>query len=254
MAIPILTSGLIHHYNSCLARMLVYDGEHEARRIIRDHHRYVVVQQATGVPWYLIGALHELECSGSFQKHLHNGDWLIRQTVNVPAGRGPFASWEASAIDALVIKRHRWAGLTWRYWHELLFAAESYNGLGYLFHWPDVPSPYLWGRTNLHAYGKYTADGPDGFSLIATTAQTGVAPIIRRVFEMAADWVTPLELADPGPAVGPFDQGAGRFEGARLQRYLNEFPGERLAIDGWIGPKTRARWAEIYSAMDNRPK
>lgn len=71
-----------------------------ARRIIGNRPRYDAVSRATGVPWYVIGILHALECDFSFEKHLHNGDPLARATVRAPKGRGPFASWEASAIDA----------------------------------------------------------------------------------------------------------------------------------------------------------
>src|SRR6266446_9894498 len=49
--------------------------------------RYVEVWQVTGVPAKFIGVMHHLEASGSFLRHLHNGDLLTGRTVNAPAGR-----------------------------------------------------------------------------------------------------------------------------------------------------------------------
>ena len=67
--------------------------------------RYDQVANATGVPWYVIGIIHEMEGGLNFTTHLHNGDPLTRRTVQVPAGRPPTGmppfQWEESAIDAL---------------------------------------------------------------------------------------------------------------------------------------------------------
>lgn len=76
-------------------------------KIIAAEQRYRAVQAATGVPWYFIGALHMRESGCNFAGVLHNGDRIIGTgglTTRVPAGRGPFATWEASAVDALKLK------------------------------------------------------------------------------------------------------------------------------------------------------
>ncbi len=65
---------------------------------------YTPVEAKTGVPWYVVGIIHSLECSFAPKKHLHNGDPLGAQTKRVPAGRPktpPFDNWVHSAIDAL---------------------------------------------------------------------------------------------------------------------------------------------------------
>ena len=53
--------------------------------------RYRAVATVTDVPWHVIAVLHQMECSGSFDKHLHNGDPLSARTVRVPANRPPGA-------------------------------------------------------------------------------------------------------------------------------------------------------------------
>src|SRR5688572_19234705 len=78
-----------------------------ADKIIAAESRYRAVQNATGVPWFYIGALHMRESSCNFAGVLHNGDQIIgtgRLTYRVPAGRGPFSTWEEAAVDALKLK------------------------------------------------------------------------------------------------------------------------------------------------------
>jgi lysozyme family protein len=75
----------------------------------------------------------------------------------VPAGRGPFSSWEEAAIDAL-LNCHPYLGKR-KDWSlaGVLIGLELYNGLGYAN--KGVPSPYLWAGTNQYTSGKYVADG-----------------------------------------------------------------------------------------------
>ena len=95
----------------------------------------------------------ESDCD--FDTYLGNGEPLDEVTTLVPAGRGPFDSWEEGAIDALT-----YDGLTevtdWRL-EKMLFHLEKYNGLGY--HNKGLPSPYLWAGTTIQEPGKYVADG-----------------------------------------------------------------------------------------------
>lgn len=130
-----------------------------------------------GVPWWWIAAIHNLESSGSFDKHLHNGDSLKRRTVRVPAGRprsgSPPFTWEQSAADALGMK-----SLTgWKDWTipAALYQAERYNGWGYRRFHPNVLSPYLWSGTQHYSRGKYVADGK--WSASASSAQVGAAAL-----------------------------------------------------------------------------
>jgi lysozyme family protein len=152
--------------------------EEMARKVLASFPRYDEVQRKTGVPWYLVGAIHLRESSGRFDRCFHNGDPLPGPTTHVPAGRGPFPSWESSAVDALTL-----LGL-----HHLkidgpiqaLVVAEQFNGLGYRRH--GVYSPYLWAGTN-HSLeiGKFTADGK--FDPLAPEKQVGVAAVIHLLLE-----------------------------------------------------------------------
>jgi lysozyme family protein len=59
------------------------------RAIARGRPRYDKVANATGVTWYVIAIIHEMEASLKFTTHLHHGDPLTDRTVQVPAGRPP---------------------------------------------------------------------------------------------------------------------------------------------------------------------
>jgi len=150
--------------------------------IFAQQPRYeAVANKLVSVPWYFIGCLHNMECSLSFLRHLHNGDWLRKQTVNVPAGRplrwSPPGTWEESAWDAMEMKGLR----TWAHWDVagMLFQAERFNGFGYRLYHPEVRSPYLWAGSAHYAGGKYVADGK--WSSTARSEQLGVGVLLRRM-------------------------------------------------------------------------
>src|SRR5262245_15864575 len=75
-----------------------------ARRMVASNAkaRYQAVSAKTSVPWAVIAVIHERECSQDWTGSLAQGDPWNRVSVHVPAGRGPFKSWEEAAIDALV--------------------------------------------------------------------------------------------------------------------------------------------------------
>lgn len=150
-------------------------------RILSNRQRYEAVDEKTGVPWYVIAGLHNMESSGSFQMHLHEGSSLKFRTRYVPKGRpitgNPPFTWEYSAIDALTFDK---MGLV--RWSELdatLYASERYNGIGYLKYHPTVPTPYLWSYTTVERPGKYVADGK--WSSTARSSQVGIAAIWKRM-------------------------------------------------------------------------
>lgn len=118
--------------------------------------QYLAVQALTGVPWAVIAVIHEREASQSWRGSLAQGDPWDKVSVHVPAGRGPFKSWEAAAVDALVhcppfaARNKDWtigAALT---------VLEEYNGLGYAMR--GKPSPYVWSGTDQYIKGKYIRD------------------------------------------------------------------------------------------------
>nr|QIP10973.1 hypothetical protein HAV00_20820 [Bradyrhizobium symbiodeficiens] len=128
-----------------------------ALRLYKAKARYQAVERETGVPWPAIAVIHERESSQDWRASLAQGDPWSRVSVHVPAGRGPFASWEAAAIDALVkcppyLARHRDWSIA-----AALTALETYNGIGYAAR--GLPSPYLWSGTNQYRAGKYVRDG-----------------------------------------------------------------------------------------------
>ena len=100
----------------------------------------------------MIAAIHRRESDCDFDTYLGNGEPLDEVTTLVPAGRGPFDTWEEGAIDALT-----YDGLTevtdWRL-EKMLFHLEKYNGLGYHNKTPPLPSPYLWAGTNIQEPGS----------------------------------------------------------------------------------------------------
>jgi lysozyme family protein len=150
-------------------------------RIVSNRSRYEAVERATGVPWHVTAALHNMECGGSFLRHLHEGSPLTGRTRYVPKGRPkdgvpPFA-WEVSAVDAL--RYDRMVAVQWNSIARALQACEAYNGTGYQRFHPEVPTPYLWSGTNLYVRGKYVADGK--WSSTAVSAQVGVAAIWKRM-------------------------------------------------------------------------
>lgn len=151
--------------------------QYTADKIILFKDRYLFVQKETGIPWQMIGCIHNLEASFNFKTCLHNGDPLGYKTVHVPIGRGPFFTWEQAAIDAL--KMHNTDTIKdWKISQALKFC-ERYNGLGYMNKHPEVKSPYIWSGTTHYSKGKYVADGK--FDSEAVSKQIGVAAALLKM-------------------------------------------------------------------------
>jgi lysozyme family protein len=130
-----------------------------ARRLVASSAkaRYREVAAKTGVPWAVVAVIHERECSQDWRGSIAQGDPWDCVSVHVPAGRGPFKSWEEAAIDALVYcvpyaARNR----DWSIGGALT-KLEEYNGLGYAAR--KLPSPYIWSGTDQYTAGKYVRDG-----------------------------------------------------------------------------------------------
>jgi lysozyme family protein len=170
------------------------DADKFAARIIANEARYRKTEAKTGVPWFFIGALHMRESSCNFSGVLHNGENIIgtgKKTKLVPAGRGPFASWEEAAEDALKLKGlHKING--WPI-ERMGFEAERYNGFGYTSR--GINSPYLWAGSNHQQPGKYVADGK--FDPKAVDKQLGVMTVIKRICEMRPDVAAQIEGSTP---------------------------------------------------------
>ena len=146
-------------------------------RIMANSTRYQAVDSTTHVPWYVIGGLHNMESSGSFRHHLHEGSPLSGRTRWVPKGRpktgNPPFTWEESAKDALLYDKM--GAVNWASLDATLYACERYNGTGYLRYHKSTPTPYLWAKTSIERPGKYVSDGK--WSSTARSQQIGIAAI-----------------------------------------------------------------------------
>lgn len=152
-----------------------------ADRIVKYRARYEAVAARSKVPWYVISGLHNMEASGAFTKHLHEGSPLTGRTRWVPKGRPltgkPPFTWEESASDALTYDRM--GSKNWSSLGDALSAVEGYNGWGYKKYHPATPTPYLWAATTVERPGKYVGDGK--WSSTARSGQAGVAAIWKEL-------------------------------------------------------------------------
>jgi lysozyme family protein len=156
-----------------------------ARRLVAPEAkaRYQAVSARTRVPWPVIAVIHERECAQNWSGSLAQGDPWNKVSIHVPAGRGPFASWEEAAVDALVnCPPHAARNKDWSI-GSALTKLEEYNGLGYAAR--GRPSPYIWSGTDQYKSGKYVRDGvydPD-----AIDGQLGCAGLLTAMMALDPD-------------------------------------------------------------------
>jgi lysozyme family protein len=161
-----------HWENAKLTRNFASVAKHLVEPLAKG--RYQTVEAKTGVPWFVIAVIHERESSQDWTGSLAQGDPWNRVSVHVPAGRGPFKSWEEGAIDALVNCPPFAARNKDRSIGGLLTMLEQYNGLGYASR--GLPSPYVWSGTDQYKSGKYVRDGV--FDPNAVDQQLGCAGLL----------------------------------------------------------------------------
>ncbi len=211
--------------------------------LLKNRKRYESVADELGIPWYFIAAIHNLESSRRFTRHLHNGDPLTTRTKQVPAGRPkrgkPPFTWEESAVDALKFRK-----LTRiKDWNlsRLLYEMEGYNGWGYRSYHPETLSPYLWGFSNHYHRGKYVSDGR--WSHTAVSSQCGGASLIRRLEEREI-----IEVGKKTRLKTPYLHHSSRKikRADDLQRFLNTFPEIYLRIDSNPGNKTSEAFKKVF--------
>jgi len=172
-----------------------------AKKLIAHKETYEAVETDTGVPWYVIAAWHNRESDANFKTQLAQGDPLGSVSTHVPAGRGPFSTWEEGAHDALVNLKHLDQITDWSP-ARICYETERYNGFGYRNNHPEVLSPYLWSFSNHYTAGKYIADGK--FSSSTVDKQCGAIPIMKRIVE--------LEGIDDDATVSPDAKGRSFWE------------------------------------------
>jgi|VirMetMinimDraft_7_1064189.scaffolds.fasta_scaffold08663_5 lysozyme family protein len=173
----------INHYQTLWETMVIKPEKMSTvywyiNKIEEGKGRYFSVSRSSGVPWQIIAVIHVLESGGDFRGVLHNGERIIgtgKKTRLVPAGRGPFETWEEAAIDALAIKKQP------EEWNivNALYYLERFNGLGYLRDRKKPHSPYLWSFSKHYFRGKYTSDG--NYSRTAVSKQCGAAVLLKKL-------------------------------------------------------------------------
>ncbi|MEO8256142.1 MAG: hypothetical protein ABI868_02240 [Acidobacteriota bacterium] len=228
------------------------------KTLLNARGRYEALGRPLTIPWYLIAVIHALEASGNFNCHLHNGDPLTARTVQEPPNRpvsgSPPFTWEASATDALRMKKLDQIA-DWSV-PRMLYQLEAYNGFGYRLRHPEVLTPYLWSYSGHYTKGKYVTDGT--FSATAVSKQCGAAVLLRRLAELGAIAFTPDGGLVAAPAaetpakavtaLGPLV----RFAPTRispdvenLQLLLNTFPGIFVKVDGVAGERTSDAFRKV---------
>lgn len=194
-----LVEGTVEWYRAAFSECQVDKGyekavEHDVALVLHGKDQYLVSQNDTGVLWWIIGGMHFKEASCDFAAILHNGQRGIigadamrhnRKSTIVPKGVGPFPSWRAATIDA--VKGSRWEKIR-KGSHdigEVLYAAERFNGTGYLSGaGKDETSPYLWARSSINDdFGKYTHDH-EFDPRAPTNKTTGFALIAKELLKM----------------------------------------------------------------------
>lgn len=164
----------------------------EAKFAVDNKSRYEPIANITEVPWPMIACIHRRESNADFNCYLGNGQPLDEETTIVPRGRGPFTGPNAffdGACDA--IAQMKWNKIIdWRL-EKQFYYCELFNGAGYYLH--GIPSPYIWGGTNIQEPGKYVADG--AFNPVVMDSQPGCAPLLQEIAKLDPSVVFTRETA-----------------------------------------------------------
>jgi lysozyme family protein len=217
-----------------------------AARLVAAKARYQSLYSQTSVPWPVIAVIHERECSQNWNLSIAQGDPWNAVSIHVPAGRGPFASWEEAAIDALTACQHM---DQWGHWDTIggvLTRLEMYNGLGYANLNPTAPSPYIWSRTSPYISGKYVAD--HNYDPTVVDSQEGCAPLLAAMMALDPSIATDFGWDVP-PAQPSLTGPDGTVHDTRwLQTALNQLGANPpLAVDGGWGNYTKAALTRYQS-------
>ena len=128
----------------------------KTKLMLSNQNRYKSISHTFTNPcltWDIVAVIHEMECSQNFNKYLGNGQSLDKVTTIVPAGRGPFATFEDGAIDALKLQGAD--KITDCSIGSILYFLEGYNGFGYE-EYHNMNSPYLWAGSNQYVNQLYS--------------------------------------------------------------------------------------------------
>lgn len=213
-----------------------------AKVAVANKGRYLAIARSAGMPdiaWVFIAVSHYRESSQDFSRSLAQGDPWNRVSTHVPAGRGPFQSFEDAAVDALVKCSPYAAKLKDWSIGGMLTNLERFNGTGYAAR--GVPSAYVWSGTDQYRSGKFVADGV--YDPNKVDAQLGVAGLIMVMMELDPS----IKFDGASPALQQSAQTSAQPTGAPpvrdgiwLQNSLNRLGANpKLELDGIVGPATR---------------
>jgi lysozyme family protein len=160
----------------------VQEFKNDAEFAIAHKNIYQRIQAKSNVEWYHIALLHRRESDADFNTYLGNGQSLAHRTTEVPAGRGPFTGLDAfynGALDALHLDKLDTVIPPWPI-EKILFYCEEFNGEGYNNH--GLPSPYIFGGTNIQLPGKFIRDHV--LDLKQIDPQPGCAPMLWMIGQL----------------------------------------------------------------------
>lgn len=193
-----LSEGTVSWYRAAYAIMTFDPGFDDeiawtANLVLNGCSRYEAVCKRVGWStdlWWIIGGIHYKEASCAWNKALHNGDEVIgngKKTYRVPAGRGPFSTWEDAAVDAITLNGGRWIKIkaAGSDIGEILYAVERFNGTGYISGAGRAEtSPYLWDMTSINdGVGRYVVDGKFDPNAKGNRS-AGFAAIVKRLEQL----------------------------------------------------------------------
>lgn len=211
-----------------------------AKMAVVNKDRYLAIARRAGMPdiaWVFIAVSHYRESSQDFSRSLAQGDPWNKVSIHVPAGRGPFQSFEDAAVDALVKCSPYAAKLKDWSIAGILTNLERFNGLGYAA--MGKPSAYVWSGTDQYVKGKFVADGVYDPSKV--DAQLGVAGLILTMMQLdpSIKFDGPAQIASQAASAAPTGAQPVR-DGVWIQNNLNRLGANpKLDLDGVVGPATR---------------
>jgi lysozyme family protein len=226
--------------NAKLTRGRAPEFKAPAQKAVNNKARYQSIEARTGVSWIFIAVSHYRESTQNFSRSLAQGDPWNKVSVRVPAGRGPFASFEDAAVDALVnCAPHAARNRDWSIGGKLTLL-EQYNGLSYAN--AHRPSPYIWSGTDQYTIGKVLVD--HGPIEEVVDKQLGCAGLIIAMRGLDS---TITFGGSPAGAAAPEQN----FDARWLQTSLNTLGATPpLLVDGIFGAATRTALRAFQRSKD----
>jgi lysozyme family protein len=210
-----------------------------AQKAVTNKARYQSIETRTGVSWIFIAVSHYRESTQNFSRSLAQGDPWNKVSTHVPAGRGPFASFEDAAVDALVKCAPFAARNTDWSIGSMLTLLEQYNGMSYAN--ANRPSPYIWSGTDQYTIGKVLVD--HGPIEEVVDKQLGCAGLIMTMMKLDPT----ITIDAPAAGAAP----AETLDATWLQNSLNTLGATPpLVVDGIFGAATRTALRAFQKSKD----